>query len=614
MEIRIRNFRSLKSIDVPLAPLTVLIGANNSGKTSFLEALFAAMGSGRRALSADDIYIGANELKPPFDRSIFVDVLIRPTDTKGDICGSFDEGSYWLNLWRNGIAQDQDDNDFMAFRTRLTWKPESGDYSVERQFLREWVLDSTNIENIESKSEAGFISAKQLEPMALYFMDAKRDIEDDMRHPGSFWRRMTNDLGLSETDIEFFEANLTEVNEGIVAKSEVLRHIKSTLGDLHGILRGEQQGVELAPVARKLRDLTKGIDVNFATQGAQTFPLVRHGMGTRSMASILIFRAFMKWRSLKSKSTGDEVHPMLALEEPEAHLHPQAQRALFAQIADIPGQVIISSHSPYVVVHANFGDLRHFQKDGADTTVSRMDLGGLEPSDLLKMKWKVLNTRGDILFANHLVLFEGETEEQAFSIYAEEYWNMNPNELGIAFIGVGGAGSYLPFLRLAKGFGIDWYIFSDAETNPLGNMCKALKQIGIEDYKACPKVIALPMGSNLEDYLVSSGYAKVIETVLNRYHGSDNHVQDYIENMNEQKMKGGKPRNYRADSDGGKKRALLDILKEGKTIHSEAIAHEIVSLPDKNLRIPSRIRDLFDQISTASGIVARRNKENKTVS
>ena len=100
-------------------------------------------------------------------------------------------------------------------------------------------------------------------------------------------------------------------------------------------MSGKREGVELAPVARKLRDLTKGIDVNFTTQGAQTFPLVRHGMGTRSMASILVFRGFMEWRSLLAKE--DAVHPMLALEEPEAHLHPQAQRALFSQIMEIPG-------------------------------------------------------------------------------------------------------------------------------------------------------------------------------------------------------------------------------------------------------------------------------------
>lgn len=398
VEVRVRNFRSLRSIDLTLARLTVLIGPNNSGKTSFLEALFAAMGAGRRVLNRDDIFISPEEGNLPQNRSILIDVLIKPTDNKGEFCDNFPEGSYWLNLWRNGIAQDDADNDFMAFRTRLRWKHESGEYSIERQFLREWVSDSSKIEDVEVISEAGMVSTKQLEPLALHFMDAKRDIDDDMKRQGSFWRRMTNDLGLSESDIKSFEKTLTKINEEIVEKSGVLKHLKYTLDDLYSIMSGECEGVELAPVARKLRDLTKGIDVNFTTQGSQTFPLVRHGMGTRSMASILVFRAFMEWRSLLAKE--DAVHPMLALEEPEAHLHPQAQRALFNQIMEIPGQIIISTHSPYVAAHAEFGDLRHFRKNGADTTVKAIDFSDLKPDDLQKMKWKVLNTRGKSSVSN----------------------------------------------------------------------------------------------------------------------------------------------------------------------------------------------------------------------
>jgi putative ATP-dependent endonuclease of OLD family len=598
-EVRIRNFRSLRSVDLILSRQTVLIGPNNSGKTSFLEALFAAMGAGRRFLSKDDIFIGPDEANLPRDRSILVDALIKPTSSSGEFCNNFPKGSYWLNLWRNGIAQDDDDNDFMAFRTRLRWKPESGEYSFERQFLREWASDSSKIEAVEVNSEAGIVTTKQLEPLALHFIDAKRDIDDDMKRQGSFWRKMTSDLGLSEKDIKAFEKTLTKINEEIVGKSEVLGHLKTALGDLHSIMSSEYEGVELAPVARRLRDLTKGIDVNFTTRGAQTFPLARHGMGTRSMASILVFRAFMQWRSLQAGE--DDIHPMLALEEPEAHLHPQAQRALFNQLKDIPGQIIISTHSPYIAAHTEFRDLRHFQKAGAETKVTAMDLSDLKTEDLLRMRWKAVNTCGDMLFANALVLFEGETEEQAFALFAQEYWGRNPNELGINFIGVRGDGCYLPFLRLAKGFGIKWYILADAESDALKKMSNALEKIDVTDYETCSNVIVLPKGEKYETYLVAEGYTDAIESALNRVCDKKDYVADYISSMNKQKMTGGKERNYTADTDGGRKRALLDILAAGKTVYAEAIAREITALPDNNRRIPCKIRELFDKISKEMG-------------
>ena len=54
-DVRVSNFRSLANIEVELNDLTVLIGANNAGKTSFLDAMFAAIGSRRKLLGQDDI-------------------------------------------------------------------------------------------------------------------------------------------------------------------------------------------------------------------------------------------------------------------------------------------------------------------------------------------------------------------------------------------------------------------------------------------------------------------------------------------------------------------------------------------------------------------------------
>ena len=50
--IIIENFRCLRSVDVPLKPLTVLIGPNDSGKSTFLEAL-KLLASGREGTQID---------------------------------------------------------------------------------------------------------------------------------------------------------------------------------------------------------------------------------------------------------------------------------------------------------------------------------------------------------------------------------------------------------------------------------------------------------------------------------------------------------------------------------------------------------------------------------
>jgi putative ATP-dependent endonuclease of OLD family len=69
-----------------------------------------------------------------------------------------------------------------------------------------------------------------------------------------------------------------------------------------------------------------------------------------------LFQAFVE--HLLAELYEADSAPVLALEEPETHLHPQAARTLWSHIKALPGQKIITTHSPYFVQHVPFRDLR----------------------------------------------------------------------------------------------------------------------------------------------------------------------------------------------------------------------------------------------------------------
>ena len=77
-DVRVSNFRALKNVEVYLGDLTILLGANNAGKTSFLDALYAAIGAGRKILGQDDVRLEGSEALPPKERAVTVDVRIKP--------------------------------------------------------------------------------------------------------------------------------------------------------------------------------------------------------------------------------------------------------------------------------------------------------------------------------------------------------------------------------------------------------------------------------------------------------------------------------------------------------------------------------------------------------
>lgn len=597
-EVRVSNFRSLQNATLELDDLTVLVGANNSGKTSFLDAMHTAIGATRKNLGKEDIHLAAGEAAAPPERVAIIDVMIRPVDVDGKQI-DFPTGSYWTSLWGTGIHQDLDFRDFMAFRTTLAWNAAKGDYVVERKFLKDWnpVTDWLN-----SAVSSDGVGVDQLEQIALHYIDAKRDLEDDLRRPGSFWRRLTDNLGLNDADVAALETSLSNLNSEIVSKSEVLQHLKANLGSLSNVVHADSAAVDIAPVARQLRDLTRGIDVTFATGGAQSFPLARHGMGTRSLASLLVFKAFMSWRYAVAQQAGNETHSLLALEEPESHLHPQAQRALFAQIKSIPGQRIVSTHSPYFAGQAKLENLRLFSKANGITQTKRLDLASLKSDDIRKLERTVIASRGDLLFARALILFEGDTEEQALPIWAQAYWGMTVHELGFSFVGVGGT-DYFPFIWLAESFGIPWYVFSDGEPKPVKELKAAAARVRITDITTKPNIVVIPNGQDLEAYLIAQGYKDAFEAAITAVAGAGA-LDTYIAKLD------GQPgrtvnnvqttRNYSGPD--GRERAAHDMLSDKKTRYATPLVSATLTLADPARRVPALVAQLLETIGLQFGL------------
>ncbi|MEQ9616832.1 MAG: AAA family ATPase [Phycisphaerales bacterium] len=578
-EVRIRHFRCLRSVDIELDALTLLIGQNNAGKTSFLNALFAAIGAGQRGLSSDDVFIDTGEVSAPKARTVVIDILIRPTTGDDRIADEFPQGSPWLELWGSGIVQDDEDHDLAAIRTQYKWNAVKGEYVLDRRFLKDWQTDSSKWEDSKPVEKVPPVTSQQIEPLALYLLDAKRDIAEDLRSRSSFWSKMVDEHGLDPTDVDRIEETLTAINKDIVDSSTVFTHVQGHLREFHETLSCDQESIAITPLARHLRDLSRGMDVVLSTRGAPPFPLHQQGMGTRSLGTFFTFWAFTTWR--QKQSTADAVHPMMALEEPETHLHPQAQRAMFRQIYRMPGQRIISTHSPYICGQCEIAHMRHFSKVGTDTRVSCIDSASgnapLTPEDLRKIDRQVLNTRGDMLFARALVFFEGETEEQALPDFAATHWNKHPNDLGYSFIGVGGHGNYLPFLRMAESFGIPWFIFSDGEPDAIASVNKALTTIGQATIPANPSVVALPNGQDFEACIATeANRLALIAEIIEHQAQNRQHVAAL-------------QRDWNRMGETAQLTEILRILRANKTQYG--------SIVGKRLPVPSEVATLFSKIT-----------------
>ncbi|TGO02671.1 hypothetical protein PN36_21150 [Candidatus Thiomargarita nelsonii] len=569
--VRIAGFRCLKNIEVELEQTTILTGMNNSGKTSFLKALQLALGN-RQFLSQDDFFIQGSQVSD----QIIIDLLIIPVDDDGKRCENFSED--WEDQFTVDRTRidDMGNNAFVPLRTIITFDAVKNNYKTQQFILESWpLLKPDNIEwfDVDNGEPIGF----DFDEIQFFYMNAQRDILDDIKLRSSYLGKMLSKIEYSADTIETIEAQIKSLNETVVSSSKILSNIKTGLKELDTAMDTHSEGIEITPFTKKIRDLNKGLSIYY-TDSQDSFSMEYHGMGTRSWSSLLTLKSFISLLSINAQKDQSVFFPILAIEEPEAHLHPNAQKKLYGQMDAIAGQKIISTHSPYIAATAKLGQIRNFYKDDI-VTCGSIEVDRLTDEEIRKINRQVINTRGEIFFSKVIVFFEGETEEQALPILAQKYFNQTPVEMGLDFVGVGGYGNYLPFLHFAEALKIPWLIFSDAENDVKARVQSQFANCGsIKRDSEC--MVFLDANNDFEQQLISDGFTDEIKQAIidqGVYH-NEQHKQAKVQEL----------RNYDDNQ-------LYKTLTGSKTQYGPAIAEQIIR-SDKDL--PSKVIELFRKITT----------------
>lgn len=607
-KVRIENFRSIENLELSLSMTNVLIGANNCGKSNFLKAINVALGQ-NKIVSSEDIYVGKDEVLDN-TKCATIDIMLRPVDTTNKILSAFSD--FWIGVFtEEWITTGDPIGDYVGIRTILQYDALKNDYIVVRKQITDWGDSISSAGISRRKAFTGDMNTY----ISAFYMDAQRDVVDDIKDRKSYFGRATSRVDLSQEKISEIERQLNDVNSQIVESIPALSQTATRIAAIASTVGAANGTIEIEPLARKMTDLHKGMDVIFRDGEAARLSVSQHGMGTRSWISFLTLGAYVDWEKqrLVEDDPESESYIMLTMEEPEAHLHPQAQQKLYSQLCKFSGQKIISTHSPSIVAQAELCDLIHFEKINGKTQAHSFNASNYTEEEKNRIKREVISSHGELLFAKAIVLCEGITEEQALPIYFQEKYGIDPTFCGINIIGIGGQ-NYKTFLSLIKNFHIHWYIFSDGESSTIRTVKKAVRDVFGTEIDQCDNVIILDNQEDYEKHLLNNGYENEIVEAICLIEGDTDFVSEYVRTRDHTvagREKTSLPkctvcqqfiyqdviRDYSGTE--GLRNAIYDCCtaKQAKAKYAIGVAEKIVSVSDESRRIPPKINSLLDAMS-----------------
>ncbi|TFW13364.1 DUF2813 domain-containing protein [Massilia arenosa] len=401
--LEIRNFRKISRLTVPFSPgLNILLGENNVGKTTIVEALRTLLSNLDEApvrICVDDLH-DASQAKASF-RFIFKALTV-------------DQASEFMSA----VTLEQDGTFAAAFAVEFEAPDRTGRLKVRRYC---------------GEQDTAPLTTEMSEQLRSVYMPPLRDASRNLK-PGTrsllarLLQRVATEPGLEHCNqiLELVDAQLDGA-QPIVATREA---ISSRYNEMLGAQLTQQLHLKLSP-----QDIAK-VTSRLAIL-ADGFEIERNGLGYNN----LIYMAAV----LGELALADEVaYRCLVVEEPEAHLHPQLQSVLLTYLqAEISRntqqhvQLFVTTHSPHFAALAQLDCLVRVNERFRTHTAFPLKQASLSVPQKRKLQRYLDITRADLFFARGVILVEGAAERALLPAIAESL-GVNLRHGGITVVSTDG--------------------------------------------------------------------------------------------------------------------------------------------------------------------------------
>lgn len=456
----IENFRGIGRLELSLDPVTVVIGENNTGKTSVFDALGLCLG---RPGAPFPTHFRQGDFRRSGPRGSAHPIRITLSFT----CPA-DPPLPAHSPLRSALTHDEQE----VGRVDVQFRGHPSDGRILHRFV-----DASGTPLDPQPPASALDELRRLHPVLLlrFAQRAAPDLPgvEGTRSPpvrGELRRRWELESEVARAYQELSTAR------GPVRRDHLRRGLDAAVELFEGMRR---RGVEGPAPLEGILDTLVPTSEREADRSGDSGDLELAGSGSHTLGLLMVLGAMLDVRG--DAILPEEAEPVIAIEEPEVHLHPILLASTWDVIESLGARTLVTTNSAELLSYVPLQSLRRLSRRDGQVQAHQLHPGQLSETELRRVAYHIRAKRGGALFSRCWLLVEGESEfwllRQLAHVLGHDLDAEGVRCVEFAQCGVG------PLVKLAEGLGIEWHLLADGDQSGGAYVAEAERYLGGEKHR-----------------------------------------------------------------------------------------------------------------------------------